>query len=42
LYDITEEILEEDGKGDKHHHNGGMDIVMLEMNHTGTLLDHMA
>jgi hypothetical protein len=25
LYGIIEEILEEDGKGNKHHHNGGLE-----------------
>jgi len=42
LYDITEEILEEDGKGDTDTIMMGTGIVLLEMNHTGILLDHMA
>jgi hypothetical protein len=39
LYDTTEEILEEDGKGDTSYWGTG--IVLLEIRHIGTLLDHM-
>jgi len=42
LYDVIEEILEEDGKGDTTTIVMGAQIVLLEMNRTGTLLDHMA
>ena len=42
LYGITEEILEEDGKGNTNTILMGTGIVLLEMNHIGTLLDHMA
>ena len=43
LYDIIEEILEEDGKGDtKTPSEWGTGRVLLEMNHIGTLLNHMA
>jgi hypothetical protein len=42
LYDIIEEILEEDGKGDKNTIIMGTGIVLLEMNHIGILLDHIA
>jgi len=41
LYDITEEILEEDGFGDTNTNIMGTGIVLLEMNHVGILLDHM-
>jgi exonuclease III len=41
LYAILEEILEEDGKGDTNTIIMGSGIVLLEMNHTGKLLDHM-
>jgi hypothetical protein len=43
LYDIIEEILEEDGKGDTYTFTiiMGSGIVLLEMNHIGTLLNHM-
>jgi len=40
---MIEEILEEDGKGDTHTPSQWVTgIVLLEMNHIGTLLDHMA
>jgi hypothetical protein len=42
LYGIIEEILEEDGKGNINTIIMGTGIVLLDMNHTGTLLDHMA
>jgi hypothetical protein len=47
LCDITEEILEEDGKGDTNiiimgEWNSVLGIVLLEIYHIGTLLDHMA
>ena len=43
LFDIIEEILEEDGKGDtKTPSEWGTGRVLLEMNHIGTLLNHMA
>ena len=41
LYDTIEEILEEDGKGDTNSIILGNGIVLLERNHTRTLLDHM-
>jgi uncharacterized membrane-anchored protein len=42
LYDIIEEIIEEDGKGDTNTIIMGTGVVFLEMNHIGTLLDRMA
>ena len=42
LYGIIEEILEEDRKGNTNTIIMGPGIVLLEINHTGTLLDHMA
>ena len=42
LYGVIEEILEEDGKGNTNTILMGTGIVLLEMNHIGTLLDHMA
>ena len=41
LYDVTEEILEEEGKGNTNTIIMGTGIVLLETNHIGTLLDHM-
>jgi hypothetical protein len=41
LYDIIEEILEKDGKSDTNNIIMGNGIVLLKINHTGTLLDHM-
>ena len=41
LYDVIEKILEEDGKGDTNNIIMGTGIVLLEMNHIGTLLEHM-
>ena len=42
LYDIIEIILEEDGKADTNAIIMGEWNSVLEMNHIGTLLDHMA
>ena len=44
LYDVVEEILEEDGKGDANTiiMEWGTGIMLLKTNHIGTLLDHMA
>jgi hypothetical protein len=43
LYGIIEEILEVDGKGNRNTIiMGNTGTVLLEMNHIGTLLDHMA
>jgi diphthamide synthase (EF-2-diphthine--ammonia ligase) len=41
LYDISEGIVEEDGKGDTNTIVMGTGIALLETNHIGTLLDHM-
>jgi len=41
LYEVIEEILEEDRKGDTNTIIMGTGIVLLEMNHIRTLLDHM-
>ena len=42
LYGVIEEILEEDGKGNTNTIIMGAGIMLLEMNHIGTLFDHMA